>query len=230
MNSPRARVLLACITLVSLSWLPQLYATPVFINEIHYDNAGGDRNEAVEIAGIAGTDLSAWYLHFYNGGNGSVYATLELGGVIPNLEAGHGVLAFPIAGIQNGAPDGIALESAGNTLIQFLSYEGVFQANTGVAAGVVSSLIGVAESGTTQPSESLHLVGDGSGYGDFQWQAGASSFGTINPGQRFPLSTGSVPAPAGWLLCLTGLVLLARNRRRLEGGHNGAPLGRPFNC
>ncbi len=96
MNSPRARVLLACITLVSLSWLPQLYATPVFINEIHYDNAGADRNEAVEIAGVAGTDLTAWYLHFYNGGSGSVYATLELGGVIPNLEAGYGVLDIMI--------------------------------------------------------------------------------------------------------------------------------------
>lgn len=214
MNSPIARVLLACVTFVTLTWLPQSFATPVFINEIHYDNAGGDRNEAVEIAGIAGTDLTDWLLHFYNGSNGSVYSTLELGGIIPDLEAGFGVLAFPFAGIQNGAPDGIALENAGNTVIQFLSYEGAFPASAGRAAGLISSMIGVAESGTTQALDSLYLVGDGSVYADFRWEAGVASFGAINPGQRFPPSTGSVPVPAGWLLCLTGLALLARSRHR----------------
>jgi hypothetical protein len=30
------------------------------INEIHYDNTGGDLNEGFEIAGIAGTDLSCY--------------------------------------------------------------------------------------------------------------------------------------------------------------------------
>src|SRR5690606_35449458 len=33
-------------------------ATPVFINEIHYDNTGTDAGEFVEVAGPAGTDLA----------------------------------------------------------------------------------------------------------------------------------------------------------------------------
>jgi len=32
--------------------------TPVFINEIHYDNEGTEANEGVEVAGPAGTDLT----------------------------------------------------------------------------------------------------------------------------------------------------------------------------
>jgi hypothetical protein len=35
-------------------------AQSVFINEIHYDNAGTDTGEAIEIAGPAGTDLTGW--------------------------------------------------------------------------------------------------------------------------------------------------------------------------
>ncbi len=42
----------------------------VFINEIHYDNAGTDTGEAVEIAGPAGTDLTGWSLVLYNGNGG----------------------------------------------------------------------------------------------------------------------------------------------------------------
>ncbi|MGI9240203.1 MAG: endonuclease, partial [Verrucomicrobiales bacterium] len=45
----------------------QLYvqAQAVFINELHYDNSGADTNEGLEIAGPAGTDLSAYRLVFY---------------------------------------------------------------------------------------------------------------------------------------------------------------------
>ncbi len=40
---------------------------PVFINEIHYDNDGTDADEAIEIAGPAGTDLTGWSVVLYNG-------------------------------------------------------------------------------------------------------------------------------------------------------------------
>ena len=52
-----------------------LQAQTVFINEIHYDNAGGDVGEGVEVAGPAGTDLTGWTIEFYNGANGLVYDT-----------------------------------------------------------------------------------------------------------------------------------------------------------
>lgn len=41
---------------------PAAAQTPIFINEIHYDNDGGDTGEAIEIAGPAGSDLTGWSL------------------------------------------------------------------------------------------------------------------------------------------------------------------------
>ena len=40
-------------------------ASNVFINEIHYDNAGTDSGEFVEIAGLAGTDVTGWTVVLY---------------------------------------------------------------------------------------------------------------------------------------------------------------------
>lgn len=56
----------------------------VFINEIHYDNASADVNEAIEVAAPAGTDLAGWSLVLYNGSNGAVYATEALTGIVPD--------------------------------------------------------------------------------------------------------------------------------------------------
>ncbi|MBI4747380.1 MAG: hypothetical protein HY774_02785 [Acidobacteria bacterium] len=49
--------------------------TPVFINEIHYDNTGTDAGEAIEVAGPAGTDLTGWTIVLYNGSGGVTYDT-----------------------------------------------------------------------------------------------------------------------------------------------------------
>ena len=76
-------------------------AAPVFINEIHYDNAGIDAGEFVEVAGPAGTDLTGWRVVRYNGANGQVYtspAAIPPGsdvfsGAIPDLGGGFGVLS-----------------------------------------------------------------------------------------------------------------------------------------
>ena len=53
---------------------------PVRIAEIHYDNAGADVGEQVEVSGPAGTDLSAYKIYLYNGNPTlrNVYATLTL--------------------------------------------------------------------------------------------------------------------------------------------------------
>src|SRR5687768_441192 len=83
----------------------------VFINEIHYDNTGTDAGEFVEVAGPAGTNLADYSIVLYNGSGGAPYDTDALGGIIPNQQNGYGAisLAYPANGIQNGAPDGIAL-------------------------------------------------------------------------------------------------------------------------
>ena len=106
----------------------------VFINEIHYDNDGTDAGEFVEVAGPAGTDLSGWSLVLYNGNGGASYDTETLAGTIPSQSGGYGTISVAATGIQNGAPDGIALVNSG-TLVQFLSYEGSFAASGGPAAG-----------------------------------------------------------------------------------------------
>ncbi|GAB4577604.1 MAG: hypothetical protein Fur0022_03350 [Anaerolineales bacterium] len=159
--------------------------TPVFINEIHYDNTGTDTGEAIEVAGPAGTNLSGWSLVLYNGSGGAVYYTEALSGVLPDLCQGYGMITFPIAGIQNGSPDGIALVN-NTTVIQFLSYEGSFTAVGGVADGMVSTDIMVFEDGTEPIGQSLQLQGTGTDYEDFTWTGPiANTDDDCNTGQTF---------------------------------------------
>ncbi|MCB0456981.1 MAG: HYR domain-containing protein, partial [Flavobacteriaceae bacterium] len=164
----------------------------VFINEIHYDNTGTDQDEAIEIAGPAGTNLSTYSLVLYNGNNGQEYDSLTLSGTIDDEGNGFGALNFPIAGIQNGSPDGIVLANNG-TIIQFLSYEGSFTAVDGIATGLTSTDIGVSEPGSTPIGESLQLSGTGTYYSDFTWTGPtASSPGDVNSGQTYIPPTSSV--------------------------------------
>ncbi|HUE97679.1 MAG TPA: ExeM/NucH family extracellular endonuclease [Anaerolineales bacterium] len=163
-------------------------STTVFINEIHYDNTGTDTGEAIEIAGPAGTDLTGWSIVLYNGSNGAVYDTDALSGIIADQQGGYGtvVINYPVNGIQNGAPDGIALVDASSTVVQFLSYEGTFTAVGGAADGLESTDIGVSQAGTEVVGSSLQLTGTGDNYGDFMWTAtAANTFGNPNTGQSF---------------------------------------------
>jgi len=170
---------------------PSRFANPtttVFINEIHYDNTGTDAGEAIEIAGPAGTDLTGWSIVLYNGSNGAVYDTDVLAGSIPDQVDGYGTisLSYPVNGIQNGSPDGIALVDPLSAVVQFLSYEGTFAAVGGPAHGLTSTDIGVAEAGSELIGQSLQLSGTGLTYGDFEWTGpGASTFGAVNNGQAF---------------------------------------------
>ncbi|SOC00002.1 ExeM/NucH family extracellular endonuclease [Rhodobacter maris] len=172
-------------------------ATRVFINEIHYDNSGTDIDEMIEIAGPAGTDLSGWSMVLYNGNGGAVYNTTALSGVIDDEGAGFGALSFAFPGLQNGAPDGIALVDGSGTVVQFLSYEGVMTAADGPAAGLTSTDIGVAETGSTPTGETLQLSGTGTVYEDFGWTGPvAGSAGALNAGQSFGASSLSMIAIA----------------------------------
>ncbi len=171
-----------------------LESAAVFINELHYDNRGGDRNEAVEIAGPAGQSLTGWSLVFYNGSTGSAYATTPLSSTIVDQETGFGTILFPVPRntLQNG-PDGLALVDPTGKVQQFLSYEGVFPALDGPAQGLTSTDMGVSESSATGPNASLQLKGEGTVYQDFWWQTyPTSSYSQINTEQQFvPDGTGS---------------------------------------
>ena len=167
----------------------------VFINELHYDNAGADAGEAVEIAGPAGTDLTGWRVVLYNGNGGTVYDTETLSGTIPDQSSGYGTLPVPTLGVQNGAPDGVALVNAVGQTVQFLSYEGTFAAVVGPSNGLMSTDIGVTEAGTEAAGLSLQLKGSGAAYGDFTWAASDDSFGSVNTGQTFSGDGGPVDPP-----------------------------------
>lgn len=196
--------------------------TAVFINEIHYDDAGSDSGEGVEIAGPSGTSLTSYTITAYNGNNGESYKTEPLSGTIPDLNStGYGTVFFPISGLQNGSPDGVALDSDG-TLIQFLSYEGVFAAINGVASGVTSTDIGVAETGSTPDGESLQLTGSGTTYENFTWSVPlTNTYDAINTGQTFgaatPAITISSPSNSAVLSPGTSSVSLEWNTNNLSG-------------
>lgn len=200
-------------------------ATSVWINEIHYDNSGGDVSEFVEIAGNAGTDLTGWSLVLYNGSAGNPYDTERLGGVLADdTGTGLGFSTVAFGGIQNGAPDGVALVDGGGDVIQLLSYEGAFTALSGVADGLSSVDIGVFEAGDTPVGFSLQLLGTGSAYDDFAWTGPlAGSPGALNAGQTFvdlgggvdsgePLAT--VPLPGALPLFVGALGMMGLLGRR----------------
>lgn len=172
-----------------------------FINEIHYDNAGTDAGEAIEIAGPAGFSLAGWSLVLYSvstgATTGTVYNTLALSGVITDQDDGYGTISFayPVNGIQNGPQDGLALVDPSGNVVQFLSYEGSFVASNGPAAGMTSTDIGVSEGGSSPLGFSLQLTGSGASYADFTWApARDDNFGAVNTDQDFigPDATGQV--------------------------------------
>ncbi|NOX38873.1 MAG: T9SS type A sorting domain-containing protein [Calditrichaeota bacterium] len=155
----------------AIDWLlKKPLSTPqIWINEFHYDNAGTDENEFVEIVVPAYfTDLANVTLNLYDGATGTIYDSHTLNTFSAGLRQGDLQIYYKtIPGIQDG-PDGFSLDYKGN-LIQFISYEGTFTASTGIASGYRSTDIGVAESGTDAPGLSLQLLGSGTAYPDFSW-------------------------------------------------------------
>jgi uncharacterized protein YjdB len=149
----------------------------VRFSEIHYDNAGTDAGEAIEISGPAGLDVTGWQVLLYNGSNGAVYDTKTLSGAFPATCDTRGVLVinYPANGIQNGSPDAMALVDAAGAVIEYLSYEGPMAAVGGPANGLTSVDIGAFENGTGPLGESLARNSDGA------WNtSAAATFGTCN--------------------------------------------------
>ena len=170
----------ATLTVVTPPPLPT-----VRFSEIHYDNFGADINEALEIEGPAGTDLTGWSVVLYNGNGGGVYDTRSLSGTIPSMCSGRGVvyLIYPPDGIQNGSPDGFALIDGSGAVVEFLSYEGSITATNGPANGQTSYNIGVSQT-STPIGRSLSRNSAG------LWQAPATAtIGACNNGEGPPPPT-----------------------------------------
>lgn len=174
----------------------------VFINELHYDNAGSDSGERIEIVASNGESLSGYRIHLYNGSGSPGSASSYDDDAVPAgsiASCGGNVriatVSYPASGLQNGGNDAIALVDDAGTVVQFIGYEGSVTAGNGPAAGLTSDSLPVAEGSGTAAGTSLQLHGSGSGYHDFSWSgSSAQSFGACNSGQTF--SGGGDPAPA----------------------------------
>ncbi len=119
---------------LSLSMISAPAGASVIISEIMYDATGADAGKVfVELYGTPGTDLSGYRLLGINGGDGSIYKTIDLSGIVPPDgifvvadDAGGGTTSVPNADLilsvdfQNG-PDSVQL-LAGGMLLDAVGY------------------------------------------------------------------------------------------------------------
>ena len=198
----------------------------IWINEFHYDNTGADTGEFVEFVigpGMA-INIADVKVFLYNGavGVGTVYNTLSTFVAAPLVNGFQFYsVSLPSNGIQNGAPDGIAISvfnGLTDVLQQFLSYEGTFTGVGGPANGILSTDIGVSQNGTEPIGSSLSLVGTGDEYTDFTWAKtdSGATIGAPNVGQTLQAPTGAVPEVSAFVIwvALCGSVLVGWRRNR----------------
>jgi len=88
------------LVLLATIIVPDVMASTVFINEIHYDNDGADVLEGIELVGTADADLTGWSIVLYNGNNGTAYGSLDLSGVFQNQENGYGFIAVYFSSVS----------------------------------------------------------------------------------------------------------------------------------
>ncbi|MCU1431979.1 MAG: Endonuclease/exonuclease/phosphatase [Actinotalea sp.] len=218
---PSARTLI-CGTAASLAvvGLPAAAAsaappTTPYISEIHYDNAGTDAGEFVEVHLPPGTTSAGLEVVLYNAGSTTTYDT----DAVPPVTAPAGspavaVVSYPSNGIQNGSPDGVALVRNG-MLVELLSYEGVFTATNGPAAGIASTDIGVSEAGTESVGRSLSRTYSAA-TGTLVWAGPAAATpGAVNPGA----TADPDPEPVG-----TCEVTPTHEIGRVQGAGAGSPV------
>ena len=172
------------------------FAQNAWINELHYDNGGTDVGEFVEVViqDPGSWNLNLFQVDLYNGNGGTSYNSEIVANFTIGTTSGNYSFYYwdlPTNGIQNGAPDGLALSYNGAVIPgQFLSYEGTFTGVGGPADGMLSIDIGVQEVGTEPTGNSLQLGGTGTQYSDFTWNSPApETKGALNIGQS--LSSGS---------------------------------------
>src|SRR5688500_9956845 len=93
---------------------------PVRISEFHYDNAGTDVDEKIEISGPADFDLAGWSIVLYNGSTSSrapYGSPIALSGRIPATCGARGVVVVAAPGLQNGAGTATGIDPYGIALV-----------------------------------------------------------------------------------------------------------------
>lgn len=151
--------------------------THLIINEVDYDNVGTDNAEFVEILNPTSSPiaLDGIKLVLVNGNGSTVYNTIDLSAattlapgqylvvgsaMVSTAQGALSLTPFTTDGIQNGAPDGMALiDSTNEVLLDAISYEGAitsvmingFAAPVSLVEGTALGA-GVADSSTVQGS------------------------------------------------------------------------------
>ena len=194
----------------------QIFAQNAWINEFHYDNVSTDVGEFIEVVvqDAGNYDLAEFTVYLYNGTSSvrAPYDQVTLDMFSPGETVGAFTTFcynFPSNGIQNGAPDGFCLTFGTDTelVLQFISYEGSFEALGGPAATMTSVDIGVAETSSTPEGYSLQLQGEGSAYADFTWASEMPATNcTANTGQTL-VSPVATPI-SDWALAIGILLIL----------------------
>ncbi|MDZ7795569.1 MAG: T9SS type A sorting domain-containing protein [Candidatus Marinimicrobia bacterium] len=173
--------------IISLSFLllfTMLHALPnAWINEIHYDNAGADQDEFVEVvvASPENYSLIDLHLYMYNGYDGTHYCLDCISEFTPGERIGpYQFYTWYHRGIQNDTEGMILVYH--DTLVDIIAYEGSFTGTLPPAEGLVFPDVGVAETGSSPVTASIYL----SGLPGSDWLYGtASTPGNKNPGQDF---------------------------------------------
>jgi imidazolonepropionase-like amidohydrolase len=149
------------------------------INEIDYDQPSTDTAEFIELynGGDTAVDLSNVAVVLVNGTGSAEYGRVTLSGMLAShaylivapsaatLTIPSGVMRvnFPssVSGIQNGAPDGVALyDTARGVLLDALSYEGAIT-DASISGHTVSLVEGMACTAIDSGAGSLARIPDG---------------------------------------------------------------------
>lgn len=176
-----------------------------WINEIHYDNAGTDINEFVE---VVVESPESWYLgdlalYMYNGYDGNPYCL----DTIDEFEIGERIGPFQFyvwyqRGIQNDM-EGMILVFK-DSLCDIMAYEGSFIGSNEPALGKEFPDIEVYETGYGSDSNSIYLTG----LPGNEWTYGPATPGRLNSDQLISESSTPVQLSTFYAKVLENKLLL----------------------
>jgi hypothetical protein len=204
----------------------------IIINEIDYDQPGGDVSEFIELynSGVHSVPLDGYSLDLVNGTNGSAYKSFDLSGLII-IASGYLVLCGDTQSvancdidvssggwIQNGGNDGDAIAlQLGATVVDSIVYRGIGDHLGYLAEG---NSFTVADSGSFTMSIARLPNGIDTNVNSDDFNSACITPGSANIGGSgdCSVSVSPVPVPAAIWLFGSGLIgLTGVSRRRKEG-------------